>query len=100
MGLSSSWLKSLHNAALEAKIKKADEDYKKALTANLVVTGQLAAAHGVLPLATATLAAANALPVTGTGFDKMVASGAKAAKIGAATVQVMSAKAKLQAAKS
>merc|ERR1711998_549866 len=91
--------KTVHNAALRAKIKKADEDYKKALTAYVAGHFVLGAHHAALTVATAALADAKAAPVTGSLFAKMVATIAKGVKIAAATKRVNDAKAKMQAAK-
>merc|ERR1712193_438633 len=86
--------KTVHNAALQAKIKKADEDYKKALTAYVAGHLVLGAHHAALTVATAALAKAKAAPVTGSLFAKMVATIAKGVKIAAATKRVADAKAK------
>merc|ERR1712216_622450 len=91
--------KTVHNAALQAKIKKADEDYKKALGGYVASSLVLSAHHVALTLATAALNAAKALPVTGSVWAKMVATIAKSVKIAAAAVRVASAKVKMQAAK-
>merc|ERR1712224_626790 len=72
--------KTVHNAALQAKIKKADEDYKKALGGYVASSLVLSAHHVALTLATAALNAAKALPVTGSGWAKMVAAIAKSAR--------------------
>jgi len=92
-------VKTVHNAALQAKIKKADEDYKKALTAYIVGQLVLSTHHAALNIATAALNVAKAAPVTGSAWDKMVATLAKVAKITAATLRVHLAKTKMQAAK-
>merc|ERR1711898_13265 len=92
-------VKTVHNAALQAKIKKADEDYKKALGGYVASSLVLSAHHVALTLATAALNAAKALPVTGSAWAKMVATIAKSVKIAAAAVRVASAKVKMQAAK-
>merc|ERR1711959_851197 len=92
-------VKTVHNAALQAKIKKADEDYKKALGGYVASQLVLSAHHVALTLATAALNAAKALPVTGSAWAKMVAAIAKGVKIASAAVRVASAKVKMQAAK-
>merc|ERR1711977_770419 len=69
--------KTVHNAALQAKIKKADEDYKKALGAYVASSLVLSAHHVALTLATAALNAAKALPVTGSAWAKMELDAAK-----------------------
>merc|ERR1711998_571699 len=90
--------KTVHNAALQAKIKKADEDYKKALGGYVASSLVLSAHHVALTLATAALNAAKALPVTGSASAKIKMQAAKKT-LEANKVLLNKAKMELDAAK-